>query len=424
MPKKLPSSFVLLALITASHLANANDQLSWSVDGSYRLRYESLDNSYRANSAGGDQILASRLLTKITANIKQLSGAIELQDSRAWLDDSGTPLGTDDINTLEPIQAWLSWNQSESFKLKIGRQTLDIGSRRLMARQRFRNTIRSFDGVHLSGEHQQWRWQSFYFKPVMMRPDDRQSLDRNANMIDKQSDDHFWGVHLRHQADTMLELYYFKSTKTNSDLHINTVGFRNAKKASPHHWDYEIETIYQFGDRQNLDVSAGLVHAHIGYQFKDPLSSRLELTADYVSGDDDPNDRKYNRFDTLYGVTRFDFGPTSIYGTFARSNLQSPGLKWKFKPRKQDTAFVAYRAIWLDSVTDSQARSRLRDRSGESGRFVGHQLEARWRYNFEPKWRLELGGAYLMKGKFFKQAPDAPSSSNTAYWYTQMVHYF
>ena len=41
-----------------------------------------------------------------------------------------------------------------------------------------------------------------------------------------------------------------------------------------------------------------------------------------------------NRFDTLYGARRFDFGPTSIYGPFIRSNLNSPALRLFFKPEK------------------------------------------------------------------------------------------
>ena len=75
-------------------------------------------------------------------------------------------------------------------------------------------------------------------------------------------------------------------------------------------------------------------------------SPRLIFQYDYASGDDDPNDADNNRFDTLYGARRFDFGPTGIYGPFARANLSTPGMRIKLKPAANMLlAFLHYAGI-------------------------------------------------------------------------------
>ncbi len=412
----------LSTLLWNSPDAMAGNNAIWRLDGTYRLRYESLHNAYRANAAGNDQILASQLLASLKANGEHVFGELEIEDARSWLDDAGTPLGTDDVNALEPLQVWIGWRKADQFTLKAGRMTLDMGSRRLMARQRFRNSVNAFDGVYAGGRQHAWHWQAFYLKPVEIRPSDRRSLDGNRIKLDKQGDNQIWGLHLSHTGNTTLELYYYGLNEDDNGAQLSTVGFRNLKAAAAHQWDYEIEAAYQTGETGDLDTSAAMIHAQVGYQFADALSSRIALMADYASGDDKPTDDESNRFNTLFGVTRFDFGPTGIYGAFARTNIISPGLKWDFKPGKNKSTFIAYRAVWLDSATDSQSRSGIRDTSGDSGRFVGHQVEARWRLNVAAQWQLELGGAHLMKGAFFEDAPNAPDTGDTTYVYSQIVY--
>jgi hypothetical protein len=65
-------------------------------------------------------------------------------------------------------------------------------------------------------------------------------------------------------------------------------------------------------------------------------------------------------------------------------------------------------------------RSRLRDRTGKSGSFIGPQIELRVR--FEPlrgNLRLEAGYAHLFAGEFIEQAPNANHRGDSNYVYTQ-----
>ena len=98
--------------------------------------------------------------------------------------------------------------------------------------------------------------------------------------------------------------------------------------------DFQLETIGQFGtvqatttaNSQNLSHTAWYQHVDVGYTIDMPWSPRLALEYDYASGDQNPNDNKDQRFDTLYGARRFEFGPTGIYGAFSRSQHQHARL--------------------------------------------------------------------------------------------------
>lgn len=85
-------------------------------------------------------------------------------------------------------------------------------------------------------------------------------------------------------------------------------------------------------------------------------------------------------------------------------------------------ALLGYRAAWLASRKDELTTGGIRDESGASGRFLGHQLEGRLRYKlFSGSFENEIGGAYLFKGAFLRNAPDTPSSTNVIYFYMQKI---
>ena len=121
-------------------------------------------------------------------------------------------------------------------------------------------------------------------------------------------------------------------------------------------------------------------HVQAGYTLDTAYSPRLALVFDYASGDEDPDDDENNRFDTLYGARRFDYGPTGIYGALARSNLVSPGYTLSLNPREDIQLMVGHRFCWLASDKDAWTTSGLRDNTGDSGSYVGNQAEVRIRW--------------------------------------------
>lgn len=142
------------------------------------------------------------------------------------------------------------------------------------------------------------------------------------------------------------------------------------------------------------------------------------MLVDYASGDDDPTDGDNNRFDTLFGARRFEYGPTGIFGAFARSNIFSPGYRIKLKPCADTQWMIAHRFHYLASDRDAWTTSGVVDPAGDSGSFIGHLFESRLRWDVLPKsLRFEIGFAHLFAGGFAEDAPNASSRGDSTYVY-------
>ncbi|NJK88968.1 MAG: alginate export family protein, partial [Myxococcales bacterium] len=145
------------------------------------------------------------------------------------------------------------------------------------------------------------------------------------------------------------------------------------------------------------------------------------LQYDYASGDGSPEDDTNNRFDLLLELAASSFGPTGLFGAIARSNVSSPGLRFELQPHRTVDAFAAYRLVWLASPRDAWTTSGLRDASGNSGSFVGQQIEARVRWHILPRnLCFDVGSAVLVRGEFASEAPGARDVS-PVYVYTQVT---
>ena len=415
----------------------------WSLGGSYRARYETLDGGFHTGSSGAEEILVGRLLLGATFTTNRMYAGVELEDSRQRLAESTTPLGTDVVNTVEPLQGYVgvrfgdAGSKGGGLDVAAGRMTIDAGSRRLVARNSFRNTINAFTGVHATLTASAGsQIQAFYVLPLQRKPSDFESLLDNDSALDTESGDvRFWGIFAARPgifAGATGEAYLYGLRSRDqagipaADREIYTPGVRLYRTPAAEDWDFEIEGAVQFGtsrastaatDTRNLQHRAGFFHGEVGYTLSAPMSPRVELSYDFASGDRDPADNRNNRFDTLYGARRFDFGPTGLYGAFARSNISTPGLRLEARPGSV-SGMLGYRAVWLASRRDQYTTARLQDPTGQSGSFLGHQIEAQVQYNVLPgNVAIELGGAHLFHGTFLKQVQNAPAAEDMTYIY-------
>jgi len=289
---------------------------------------------------------------------------------------------------------------------------MDIGSRRLVARNRYRNTLNTFTGVDtIISQPNYWQWRNFVVLPVFRLPNDQASLRAGRAEFDKESFKRifagsFFSIgNLPLNTTGELYLFYLNEDDTEDTPTKNrklfTPGFRWVKAAQPRHFA-------------------------LGYTFDVPWQPQLLLQYDYASGDKDPNDSHNNRYETLYGARRFEFGPTGIWGAFTRANINTPGIRLRFKPSENITGFIAHRAYWLAESKDAWVGSRgLRDTTGLSGSYIGQQMELRLRWKIIPKMiTLEGGWAHLFKSSFAKNAPRSPTNKNDSdYFYSQISGY-
>lgn len=451
---------ILAAPATAGELAAAKpgwrlhdalglpDWLSLSVE--HRVRYESVDNQFRAGGKGGDQDVAIRTLALVEASYKPFRLGAEMIDGRAVLDDAGTSLDTSQVDTLDLLQAYIGWDRDNvagsglTAHLRGGRQTLNLGSSRLVARSVSRNTITTFTGVNAVLESpSKWQFHSFYVMPVTRLPEQRPGLVEDEIEFDREdSATYFTGAFLHtnqlpYATNLEVYLYYLHEPNTSSEFatrhrRLFTPGLRLYVEPKPERFDFEMESAVQSGtsrasaarsDVTELDHFAHFSHLQIGYSFKLPWAPRVLAQYDYASGDSNPADKDNGRFDTLFGERRFEFGPTGLWGAFARSNINSPGYRVIVKPHRTVTAFVGHRLFWLAERRDAWTTSGIKDNSGESGKFIGNQLEANAVWNVVPdNVTLEAGWAYLFKGRFARNAPNAQGNrDDSSFFYVQTV---
>lgn len=424
------------------------DPSDFKLSASIRARYEVLDGQPRAGFRSEDRQIALRS----TLFAEYQSGALrigsEIYDSRVYLDRAGSPVTTNEVNTFEIVQAYAATEFKNAFgsgtsaQLQLGRMLLNLGSRRLVAADDFRNTTNGYTGIRADMKGRDGTAATlFYMLPQIRLPDDLPSLRANRSAPDRESFDlRLWGALVARPktlAGAATELGYFRLQERDAlgrptrDRDLHTVSARIMRDPNPGRWDFEAEGIYQMGHissnlmagASRLPVEAWFVHADAGYSF--PGTARLRLSVEYDHGSGDSSGRTFSRFDTLFGMRRADLAPAGIYNAIKRANIITPGLRAEVAPGKRFDAFAVYRAMWLASRTDGFSTTGVRDPSGQSGRFAGHQVEARLRYWLVPSFlRAEVNGVWLAKGRFLRDAPNATRTGDTHYLTTGLTATF
>jgi hypothetical protein len=438
MPVKLGSAVILSLLVpVAAHAENDVDQFKLS--GSIRLRYEAIDGQARVGFDSRDDLVNVRTQLLAEYNAPSFRLGAELYDSRAYGADAGTPLSTGEVNALELVQAYVATDIANAFgkgtklSLTAGRMMLNLGSRRLVAADDYRNTTSGYTGLRADMAAPHGVKATFiYMLPQVRLPDDAASLRDNKVTMDRENFDLvLWGglvSKAKAIGPAMLEMSFFHLGERDApgrptrDRSLNTVGARIIADPSPGKFDYEIEAMWQSGEISRSlaigapmqDVSATFLHADIGYSFAAPWKPRLSLELDRASGDKAGG--SYGRFDTLFGMRRADLAPAGLYNAVGRANIMTPGIRLEAAPNKRLDLFAVYRAMWLAADEDSFSTTGVRDPAGRSGDFAGHQLEGRLRYWLLPaRLRFEFSGVLLAKGRFLREAPNAPRNGSTRY---------
>ena len=416
-----------------------------SFSGEHRARFESLDPpQYRPGFPPSDQSLSLRTGLRLDAAWPRAQLVLELVDSRAEQTVNDAPRSTSLVNTLEFIQAAVSWGITPAAadyesRITAALLTKNLGMRRLIARSRFRNTANAFAGVD-------WDWQSvagqrinaFYLHPMRRLPDDDNGLSRNRHKPDDISRDTvlagiYWQIPLQFDA-TIAELLVLRSdgpdtrSPGTSRHDLETVSVRVTRAAIPRQWDFEAEAITQRGwssaddDSRMLRHRAQFLHLEAGYTFGSACGLRLAVQYDNASGDRNRFDDRAERFDTLYGARSFELGPSAIYGPFVRGNLKALGLRLTLRPYERMSMAVAYRGNWLASAADAWAAAGFRDEAGRSGDAIGRQLQASVNWAAIPsRLMLDFGITHLRYGQFPRTAPSATARSRSTYTYTAIT---
>ncbi|MDQ2641167.1 MAG: alginate export family protein [Pseudomonadota bacterium] len=439
MKKSLLRALPVLALAVAVP-SWAAEEVFLKVSGSVRARYEFMDGQFRPGFDNRDDIIAIRstLLGELRTGAWRVVG--EIIDSRAYDTDAGSVLSTNEVNTFEPVQAYVQrdfsapFGEGSSASVAVGRFTFNPGSRRLVASNDYPNAPQGYTGLRAEGRTAaQSQWQMFYLLPHQRRPGDFASLRDNDWELDYEGTNlQLWGVVVGRPGllpgGAMGELGYVglseedRGSRQTRDRDLHNFSLRTLRAAAAGKMDFELEGIYQSGHASatatpgapRLDVSAWFAHAEAGYTRADTWKTHLSLEFDHATGDGPGAD--YQRFDTLYGMRTADLAPASTFAAVGRTNLQALGARVEVTPSSRLDFMAAWRLLRAAEATDSFSTTGVRDASGAAGRNAGWLIDTRLRYWIVPATlRTEVRGVWMNHGRMLRDAPNANPWGDTHY---------
>ncbi|UCE63765.1 MAG: alginate export family protein [Nitrospirota bacterium] len=392
----------------------------------FRARFNVMTNPFRKGEFGTTDQLPLRTRFRFGMNGEIFRFLLEFQDSRAIGANEGELISDAIFNETELQQIFLSATFDNLFGrglrnvLHFGRINMDFGHRRLIARNRFRNTTNAFDGLHWNlGQGQVWRLRTF-----LVRPTPR--TFGVFNQLFEEDDTLFWGTHFEsnHIPTARTNLYYYGLNDDDPDISkqrvYSTFGLRLYRTSRKGLFDYELEGAYQFGRRAEKDQQAWFGHATVGYTFDAMWQPRLLFQYDYASGTRDPFGNTSQTFDTLFGARRFEYTPTGIFGPFFRSNISSPGVRLVLWPKGDVKMNVKYRWWWLAQSRDAWVGSGLQDPTGRAGNELGSDFEIQWEWFLTSFISFDAGYDHFFKGSYIEalaQVPGNPPADDTDYVY-------
>lgn len=202
----------------------------------------------------------------------------------------------------------------------------------------------------------------------------------------------------------------------NADIY--TAGGRLSGLLSEH-WKYSAEGAYQFGQKQDpsiqypsksnsfRDINAFAVNNKLVYLFKDAHNNQLNVSYEFLSGDD-PKTQDDEMFDNLWGrwprwseIGLYSFAAETRIGNEANLHRLGPG--WSVTPVKNLDFSASYFALFAQQDIATRGLNTLF--AGNSnlpghGNFRGHFFQAILKYKFNKHlsghfWaEVELPGDY------------------------------
>lgn len=400
-----------------SGVAEGNDWLLLGLQ--HRSRIENFDNFYRVSSLPSDGGYFSRhwFYLGVRDVLDPFRFTVELEDSRR--EGFDFPPSARQNNHTDFLQAYAELYSKNGFfghttSLQAGRFTIDAVDRRLVARNRFRNSANTFDGVRLKIGDDKSPWIANFFatRPVEAREgsfDDRSREERE-----------FYGAYATFRGSSpafVFEPYYFYLDDQRNQAReriLHTAGAHAYGLIYNNFFDYDVTVSAQWGDLNGLDHSAYFVHAELGHTFKHPWKPRLSAWINYGSGDDDPGDSDSGRFTELFGA------PFGLYGFsrfFTAENTINPTLSLSLKPADEVKVELYLRSYTLASDTDAWVRGGAavpggrRDPLGSSGRHIGEEIDLRVRWQANDQLLFNTGLAHFMPGSFVDETGLSESST-------------
>lgn len=395
-----PPPYVRTLSDTEFEALRAVDWLDVGLDFRSRFEYHENDFTRPVDARDFPVLVRTRAYLGLRRVIDPLQFAVEIEDARRY--NGSFPLDDKDVNVVEPIQLFGELYFDRAFgvdlplSVRLGRMAFEQVDRRLVARNGWRNTTNTFQGARVVIGRQS--------SPVQIDAFALQPLERRLYQLDRpQSGQWFFGVvtNIRlWSPHVTFQPYYFSVRQLPregaTEREIHSPALRAYGLIGDTGLDYDASGVVQFGENQGLAHQAFGFTGELGYTARPLWNMRLSATYAHATGDRDPDDQTSGRLDRMFGFAR----PFSNNIYFSWENLRAAKARIEIEPHSVLRADAGYGAYWLDSPTDRWNAPSLRDPTGASGRFLGHELDVRLSARILPQVNLSAGYAFFASGEF------------------------
>ena len=291
--------------------------------------------------------------------------------------------------------------------LRVGRQELLYGSQRLISTLDWVNTRRTFQGAKTFWRTPTFDLDAFWVRPMITEPNNFDNWDTKRDFLG------LWGTY-KPMKGQLVDLYFLSLLNDNQKLAFNRpanlMGNSNVQTLGGrlvgdyNQFLYELEGMYQFGKLSNLDISAFAVATGAGYHFKGaPMNPQFWLRYDFASGDSNPNDGKYNTFNQLFPFGNYYLGWIDRVG---RQNIHDFNAQLNLHPQTWATFTAQYHRFYLanrrDFLYNAAGNATLRDATGQSGSYVGDEIDVRLNVHVDRHQDILVGYSKLFAGNFLQ----------------------
>lgn len=294
--------------------------------------------------------------------------------------------------------------------LRVGRQQIFFGERRLVSESNWGNSGRTFDAIRLT--HRTKSHTVDYFSANV--------VTHNYLAAPVPAQGSFHGVYATWGGgkQSVKDLYALAKYRGGG---MWTVGGRVRTPEAPGRVDLMGEFAWQMGRQayRRVKAHAGIVSA--GYTFRAPWSPRIGLEHAYSPGDRTPDDAVTESFDILYPTDHPYYG---IMDYAVWRNLRNSRVSLSVKPSARLRVGLDYHNFRLAAAEDAwyAPGKILQDKSGASGTQLGNELDVQIDYKLGQRVALSAGYGRFFAGSYITRQKPAAADSDWGYLQTTFTY--
>jgi len=401
-----------------------------SIGGTYRLRGE-LQDGFNIRSYGTgtrEDYLLSRLRLDIDLRLSaNFHIHAQIQDARtlglSFSDKDFADANNPYHDPFDINQLYFEYSPAKTVSLKIGRQAISYGDRRVFGPGDWGNTGRyAWDAVRIEINEKSFTSHWLVGRFVLHDPDRWPNASAPgptayASYNTIKSLPFLLGVFYVHKYDGRGST---KGEKGAGNLSSHSAGFRIDGQGG--RWDYSAMFVGQVGKWGPDDLKAFGLAFSLGYTFA--ISWKPHLMIQYIlgSGDKDPEDGIHGTFDGL-----FSGADTVLYGwmnLFFWQNLREFRVDLVLTPTETFTFRGEYHYFTLDDAKDAwyyPSRAVRRDTTGSSGRLLGHEVDLTVRKKITGWLEVLSGVCFFLPGEYVKKTGQSPAAK---WFFLEATFYF